>query len=62
VDGYSSTSLPTVSIGGVTLTEGTQYIAAVDTTNHVAYVKLMEPLVPGTPGSGQLKSGPITIG
>jgi len=46
VDGYSSTSLPTVSIGGVTLTEGTQYIAAVDTTNHVAYIKLMEPLVP----------------
>jgi PKD repeat protein len=62
VDGYTSTSLPTVSIGGVTLTEGTQYIAAVDTTNHVAYVKLMEPLVPGTPGTGQIQSGPITIG
>jgi PKD repeat protein len=62
VDGYTSTSLPTVSIGGVTLTEGTQYIAAVDTTDHVAYVKLMEPLVPGTPGTGQIQSGPITIG
>lgn len=61
VDGYTSTSLPTVSIGGVTLTEGTQYIAAVDTTDHVAYVKLMEPLVPGAPGTGQLQSGPITI-
>jgi PKD repeat protein len=62
VDGYTSTSLPTVSIGGITLTEGTQYIAAVDTTNHVAYVKLMEPLVPGTPRAGQIQSGPITIG
>jgi hypothetical protein len=43
------------------LTVGTQYIAAVDTTDHVAYVKLMEPLVPGAPGTGQLQSGPITI-
>jgi hypothetical protein len=25
-------------------------------------VKLLEPLVPGTPGSGQLQSGAITIG
>jgi PKD repeat protein len=62
VDGYTSTSLPTVSIGGTALTEGTQYVAAVDTTDHVAYVKLLEPLVPGTPATGQLQSGPITIG
>jgi PKD repeat protein len=61
VDGYTSTSLPTVSIGGTALTAGTQYVAAVDTTDHVAYVKLLEPLVPGTPGTGQLKSGAITI-
>ena len=54
VDGYTSSSMPSVSIGGSALTLGVQYLAAVDTSDHVAYVKLMEPLVPGSPGAGQL--------
>jgi len=61
IDGYTSSSMPAVSIGGVALTLGVQYLAAVDTVDHVAYVKLMEPLVPGTPGAGQIQSGSITI-
>ncbi len=61
VDGYTSSSMPSVSIGGSALTLGVQYLAAVDTSDHVAYVKLMEPLVPGSPGAGQLQAGPITI-
>jgi len=61
VTGYTVSAPPTVSVNGLPLTPGAQYVTAVDTANHVAYVKLLQPLVPGAAGSGQIQSGPITI-
>jgi PKD repeat protein len=61
VNGYTADQLPTVTLGGVPLRPGIDFVATVDTATDVAYVKLMEPLVPGSPGTGQLESGQITI-
>ena len=61
VNGYTAAQLPTVTLNGVQLRPGVDFISMVDTATGVAYVKLMKPLVPGSPGTGQLRSGPITI-
>jgi hypothetical protein len=62
VTGYTSGASPSVTLNGVPLTSGIDYLSYVDTGAQVAYVKLMKPLVPGTATAGQLQSGPITIG
>jgi len=59
---YTGPSLPGVTINGVLLTPGVDYVSYVDQANAVAYVKLLKPLVPGAPAAGELQSGPITIG
>jgi hypothetical protein len=61
VSGYTAGHLPTVMLNGVALTAGVDFVSMVDTATGVAYVKLMKPLVPGSPGPGQLASGSITI-
>jgi hypothetical protein len=61
VNEYTAGQLPTVTLNGVQLRPGIDFISTVDTATDVAYVKLMKPLVPGSPGTGQLGSGPITI-
>jgi hypothetical protein len=61
VNGYTAGQLPTVTLNGVQLRAGVDFISMVDTATNVAYVKLMKPLVPGSPGTGQLEAGPITI-
>jgi hypothetical protein len=50
-----------VTLNGVQLRAGVDFISMVDTATNVAYVKLMKPLVPGSPGTSQLEAGPITI-
>jgi hypothetical protein len=62
VTGYTSTANPSVTLNDAPLASGIDYVSYVDTANQVAYVKLLKPLVPGSPASGQLQSGPITIG
>jgi hypothetical protein len=62
VTGFTSTASPSVTLNGVPLTSGIDFVSYVDPAGQVAYVKLMKPLVPGAPAAGQLQSGPITIG
>lgn len=57
----TSGSVP-VSLNGVPLVAGSDYLTAVDTTNHIAYVKLMRSLVASGAGVGQLNNGPLLIG
>lgn len=62
VSGYTESTLPGVTLNGTLLTPGVDYVSYVDASNQVAYVKLLKPLVPGTPTAGELHAGPITIG
>jgi hypothetical protein len=62
VTNYTASNLPGVTLNGTLLTPGVDYVSYVDQGAHVAYVKLLKPLVPGTPAAGQLRAGPITIG
>ncbi len=62
VTNYTAPNLSGVTLNGTVLTPGVDYVFYVDQANHVAYVKLLKPLVPGSPAAGQLRAGPITIG
>jgi hypothetical protein len=61
VTNYTAANLSGVTLNGVALTPGVDYVSYVDQANRVAYVKLLKPLVPGVPAAGQLRAGPITI-
>jgi hypothetical protein len=61
VSGWHGSTSPAVSVGGVPLVAGTDYVTTVDTANGVAYVKLMRPLVAQASGPGELTNGQIVI-
>jgi hypothetical protein len=58
---FTNVAISSISIGGSTLTVGTDYITYVDTVNQVAYVKLMHSLVQNGAMGNQLNNGLITI-
>lgn len=49
------------SLGGTTLVRGVDYIGWVDTTNQVAYVKLLKQLVASGAGAGQLNNAQLVM-
>jgi PKD repeat protein len=55
-------SLPIrVTVGSTALQPGVDYISLIDPASHVAYVKLMKPLVASPGGANQLAIGTVTI-
>jgi hypothetical protein len=55
-------SLPIrVTVGSTALQPGVDYISLIEPASHVAYVKLMKPLVASPGGANQLAIGTVTI-
>lgn len=62
VANWTGTIAPGVSIDGLALTAGVDYVSSVDTAGHTAHVKLLKPLAGSSLVAGTLKNGQIGIG
>lgn len=61
ITSYTASGSPKVNLAGTNLVWGTDYISVVDTSNQIAYVKLLKVLVASGAGAGQLNNGALTI-
>lgn len=62
VTGWTAGSISGVTIGGTSLTAGSDYLSFVDTTNQIAYVKFLRSIVASGATGSQLNNGIIAIG